>query len=183
MANHVSIKSMIKTDDKGLVPCHLFGYSSKSLPQIEIVGLGKRGKILKEKIVYWLKNRNLRLGAKRYVICLESFERINFDEQDSVLWLELPITLLLLVLSDVVSLHEIEKCFCVGYLDLRGKVCYPSSENNFSVIESSLQNASHPFVLIGNQEVEKLFSSIEIKRVIDFEELMQDLADTKNHRS
>lgn len=172
MANHVSIKSMIKTDDKGPSLCQLFGYSSKSLPQIEIVGLGKRGKILKEKIVYWLKNRNIRLASRRYVICLETFERLNFDDQESVLWLELPVMLLLLVLSDIVVLHEVDKCFCVGFLDLKGKICYPNEDHNYSQVLNNLKCESNSVVLIGNGQVQKLIPSIDQKFVINFEDLL-----------
>jgi hypothetical protein len=151
MSNHVSIFSMIKTDDKGYTSCQLFAYSSKSLPTIEIIGMGKRGKIIKEKIIYWLKKRNIKLSAQRFVICLESFERINFDDEDSVRWLELPSLILLLVLSQLIPLSNIDRCFCVGHLGLEGNYCLPSSDIKYQGVFDKLEREDIIFISHKNQ--------------------------------
>jgi len=167
MSNHVSIYSMIKTDDKGYLSCQLFAYSSKSLPAIEIIGMGKRGKIIKEKIIYWLKKRNIKLSAQRFVICLESFERINFDDEESIRWLELPSLILLLVLSQLAPLTNIDRCFCVGHLGLEGNYSFPPSDSKYENVFNKLNGDDIIFISHKNQNLG--FK----KKSFDFEDILK----------
>ena len=169
MSNHVSIHSMIKSDDRGYLSCQLFAYASKSLPAIEIVGMGKRGKIIKEKIIYWLKKRNIKLPAKRFVICLETFVRLNLDAEESICWLELPALILLLVLGDMIVFKNTEWCFCAGYLGLDGNYFFPTRE---LPLESMLQHlSSENLIVISNPKQENIFTFNNYKQ-LDFEELI-----------
>lgn len=176
MSTHVSIFSMVKSDDRGYLSCQLFGYSSKSLPAIEIVGMGKRGKILKEKIVYWLKKRKIRLPSKRYVICLESFYRLNFDDEDSVRWLELPSLVLLLVLAESIQLGDVDKCFCAGHLGLEGNYYFPSDQLNLQEIEQT--HTKEQLIHIYTNKRSELLNGIT-KKIIDIEEMLSDIQTPK----
>ena len=51
----------------------LFGYSSKSIPGLEINGLGKYGKAIKEKIIFVTRTRGLQIPIKRFVLNVELF--------------------------------------------------------------------------------------------------------------
>lgn len=168
MSTHVSIFSMIKSDDKGYLSCQLFAYSSKSLPAIEIIGMGKRGKIIKEKIIYWLKTRNIRLPSKRYVLCLETFQRLNFDDEESVRWLELPSLILLLVLGDLIQLLQVDRCFCAGHLGLKGNYYLPNSDLNLDAVDAQCSPQNLLFISRNSHE---LFLSQSIKQIIDLEEI------------
>jgi hypothetical protein len=172
MSNHISIFSMIKSDDRGYLSCQLFAYSSKSLPAIEIIGMGKRCKIIKEKIIYWLKKRKIRLPSKRYVICLETFHRINFEDEESIRWLELPCLILLLVLSDSIKLSNVEKCFCVGHLGLDGDYFFPSPQLNLEEIQQRHKDSTLLHIY-GKDQLDLLEKTN--KRVIDFEEMLEEI--------
>ncbi len=172
MTTHVSIFSMIKSDDRGYLTSQLFAYSSKSLPAIEIIGMGKRGKIIKEKIIYWLKKRNIRLSSKRYVICLETFQRLNFDDEESVRWLELPSLMLLLVLGDVLEVSNIDHCFCAGNLGLEGNYFFPSEQLNIEKVENDFCEKN--FILITHQQKTNFLIN-KADKILDFEDVLVHL--------
>lgn len=169
MSTHVSINSMIKSDDRGYMGCQLFAYSSKSLPSIEIVGMGKRGKIIKEKIIYWFKKRNIRLPSKRYVLCLETFQRLNFEDEESIRWLELPSVILLLVLGDMLQLLQSDQCFCAGRLGLEGEYYFPTQELNLIEVEKQLMGKNIMHIYTNHRDA---FLKSNIRGVIDMEEML-----------
>jgi hypothetical protein len=102
----------------------LFAHASRGVPSIELRGLGSNSKIIKEKLVYWLKHHQLSIPPLRYVITLDSAG--NFGSLgETYSWLELPIFFLLLVLGKVVSIVETSHCFCAGRLSILGTIEYP----------------------------------------------------------
>ena len=73
----------LETQIKGILPnkeeyflIDIFGYSSKGLPGIEIVGLGPKGKNIKEKFVYMGRLRQLqgrsRRQSPRLAVCVRA---------------------------------------------------------------------------------------------------------------
>ena len=48
----------------------IFGYSTKGIPGIEIKGIGSRGNLIKEKLVYLCRLNRIKMPLKRYVICI-----------------------------------------------------------------------------------------------------------------
>ena len=48
--------------------CEVFGYSTRGIPGLEIVGLGQKGRLIKEKILYLNRKNNLKIPPRRYVI-------------------------------------------------------------------------------------------------------------------
>lgn len=71
----------------------LFGYSTKSVPGLEINGLGKYGKFIKEKIVFITRSRGLQIPLKRFVLNVEISDDLGDLESSSVKWLEYPLLL------------------------------------------------------------------------------------------
>lgn len=49
----------------------IFGYTSKGQPGIEVIGLGSKGRAIKEKLTYLSKRRKLQFPVLRFVICAE----------------------------------------------------------------------------------------------------------------
>lgn len=54
----------------------IFGYSTRGLPGLEIVGLGGSGRQLKEKLIYITRLQKVGLPLNRYVLCVEKKGRI-----------------------------------------------------------------------------------------------------------
>ncbi len=54
-------------------PVDIFGYTSHGIPGLEIVGLGKYGKSVKEKFIYLTRVKNLKVPKKRYSSSLNFF--------------------------------------------------------------------------------------------------------------
>jgi hypothetical protein len=105
----------------GIKKVQLFGYVTNSIPGIEIVGLGKSGRAIKEKLVFFTRRLNIRLPIKRFVLCLEDDSLPVGD----ISYLEFPLFFLLLNLADVVQLAMLENCLCSGRLMLNGGILIP----------------------------------------------------------
>ena len=104
----------------GLLPCRndyrlteIFGYTSKSLPSLEIIGLGAEGKQIKEKFIYITKVLGLKIPRLRYVLCLENLD-ISKDEKDELTWLELPLLILYFQLAGILPIHKLCDCVATG---------------------------------------------------------------------
>ncbi len=95
----------------------LFGYATKSLPGLEINGLGRYGKTLKEKIIFLTRVRQLPIPLKRFVISTE------YDlEQDPELlrWLDVPVLLLYWYLAGLIPMRRLDNCLAVGHISPSG---------------------------------------------------------------
>jgi hypothetical protein len=100
-------------------PVTVFGYATKSLPGLEINGLGRYGKTLKEKLIYLTRVRQLPVPLKRFVISTE------YDlEQDPELlrWLDVPVLLLYWYLAGLVPVRRLENCLAVGHISPAGLI-------------------------------------------------------------
>lgn len=119
----------------------IFGYSSKSVPGLEIVGLGKFGRIFKEKIVYISKLYQVQVPIKRYVLCVENYHADVGSEKQQIEWLELPLLVLYWQLVGRFSLRGIENCFCSGKVRAGGVIQALSlSEDFISKLDIKLTN-------------------------------------------
>ncbi len=102
-------------------PVDIFGYTSHGIPGLEIVGLGKYGKAVKEKFIYLTRVKNLKIPKKRFVICVEGeFEGKKFKDEE-YRFLELPMLLMLWSLSGNLALKSLEDCFSSGKVNIDGK--------------------------------------------------------------
>jgi hypothetical protein len=94
----------------------LFGYSSRSFPGLEIHGLGKYGKALREKIIYITRARQLTVPLNRYVIVCELSDDVTTQD----LWFEFPILLLYWHLAQLLPIEKLNNCFAVGQVHPSG---------------------------------------------------------------
>ena len=111
------IKSALKVDGN-FHSATVFGYSNKGIPGLEIVGLGNEGRIIKEKIIYFIRARSLGLPRKRIVIGVDTNgdfkKRISFEP------LELPIFIIFLTLSGHLKTSTLNNCFTIGGISTLG---------------------------------------------------------------
>ncbi len=100
----------------------LFGYASRGIPGIEIVGQGKHARVIKEKLIYLSRVSNKIFPAKRFVLCAESSSDLAALSIEDIRYLELPMLLMLWTLSENLSLHQLSDCFSSGKISTNGKI-------------------------------------------------------------
>ncbi len=100
----------------------IFGYASHGIPGIEIVGMGKHSRSLKEKFVYLSRVRRLKFPKKRYVLCVEGeLENKKFKDEE-FRYLELPLLVMLWSLTGHLPLAQLEDCFASGKVSVEGDI-------------------------------------------------------------
>lgn len=107
----------------------LFGYSTKSIPGLEINGLGKYGKTIKEKIVFVTRTRQLQIPLKRFVLNVELTDDLGDLESSSVKWLEYPLLLHYWFLAGLLPISKLDNCLAIGSLTPSGEVMEPIDQN------------------------------------------------------
>lgn len=110
---------------KGPFLVTLFGYATKSVPGLEINGLGKYGKTIKEKIVFVTRSRQLQIPLKRFVLNVEIGDELGDLESSSVKWLEYPLLLHYWYLAGLLPITKLDNCLAVGSLSPSGIVEEP----------------------------------------------------------
>ena len=121
---------------KGPALITLFGYATKSVPGLEINGLGRYGKAIKEKIVFVTRTRQLQIPLKRFVLNVEIDDELGDLESSSVKWLEYPLLLHYWYLAGILPITKLDNCFAVGSLTPSGTVEEPISKSVISLCES-----------------------------------------------
>lgn len=121
---------------KGPTLITLFGYSSKSVPGLEINGIGKYGKAIKEKIVYITRTRQLQIPLKRFVLNVEFSDDLGDLESASVKWLEYPLLLHYWYLAGLLPISKLDNCFASGSLTPSGLVEEPPYQSISQIIEA-----------------------------------------------
>ena len=115
--------------------CSVFGYASKGLPGLEIIGLDRKSKVIKEKLIYLGRHYQVRLPLKRYVLCVEDY---CFESEDSR-WLELPLLILYWKLAGILPIKKLENCFCGGKISAMGAVqIIPLEESFLDALDNKL---------------------------------------------
>ncbi len=109
----------------------LYAYSSHGVPGLELVGLGSRGRVLKEKVIYLSRENSLRFPLKRYVISIEGHEGKGRCGKDSLKNLELAIVLIFWTMTGNLCLHHPENCLVTGQIGLDGKIRPPDVDRSF----------------------------------------------------
>lgn len=112
---------------KGPTIVTLFGYATKSIPGLEINGIGKYGRTIKEKIVFITKTRGLQIPLKRFVLNVELTDDLGDLESSSVRWLEYPLLLHYWFLAGLLPISKLDNCLAVGSLTPSGIVEEPIS--------------------------------------------------------
>lgn len=134
----------------------LFGYDSHGIPGIEIVGLGKHGRHIKEKFIYLSRVKNLKLPKKRFVICVEGDLEQKKFKQEEYRFLELPMLIMLWSLTGHLPFKNLEDCFASGKVGLDGEINFidlPNylQENLYDLLELDPEN---PLKIIGPDNLE-----------------------------
>lgn len=106
----------------------LFGYATKSVPGLEINGLGKYGKAIKEKIIFVTRTRALQIPLKRFVLNVEISDDLGDLESSSVKWLEYPLLLHYWYLAGLLPITKLDNCLAVGSLTPSGVVEEPLND-------------------------------------------------------
>lgn len=101
----------------------LFGYTTKGIPGLEIIGLGACARQIKEKLIFIARSRNYKLNHRRFVLCLESHELgSTMMKHENLQWLELPLFVLYMTLAGIFPFYQLSNCFCAGRIDLNGNI-------------------------------------------------------------
>lgn len=125
---------------KGPVLITLFGYATKSVPGLEINGIGKYGRSIKEKIVFVTRTRGLQIPLKRFVLNVEITDDLGDLESSSVKWLEYPLLLHYWFLAGLLPISKLDNCLAVGSLSPSGQVV---EVLNHEVVELSERHNLH----------------------------------------
>jgi hypothetical protein len=153
---------------KGPALITLFGYATKSVPGLEINGLGKYGKSIKEKIVFVTRTRQLPIPLKRFVLNVEISDELGDLESSSVKWLEYPLLLHYWFLAGLLPISKLDNCFALGSLNPSGEVVEPISRD---VVELCEEHALH--LISSSQDIDTA------QGYIDGKELFGSIADLK----
>ncbi len=113
---------------KGPVLITLFGYATKSVPGLEINGIGKYGKSIKEKIVFITRSRGLQIPLKRFVLNVETSDDLGDLEGSSIRWIEYPLLVHYWFLAGILPITKLDNCLALGSLTPSGAVCEPIDE-------------------------------------------------------
>lgn len=133
---------------KGPALITLFGYATKSIPGLEINGLGKYGKAIKEKIVFITRSRQLQIPLKRFVLNVEISDELGDLESSSVKWLEYPLLLHYWYLAGLLPISKLDNCLAIGSLTPSGDVVEPIGEEVVKLCDE------YDLHLIASKEIE-----------------------------
>jgi len=126
----------------------LFGYATKSVPGLEINGLGKYGKQIKEKIVFITRTRKLQIPLKRFVLNVEMTDDLGELESGSVKWLEYPLLVHYWFLAGIIPISKLDDCLCIGSLNVNGEIYEPVNQDIINICHD------HNYKLISNEKIE-----------------------------
>ena len=109
---------------EGLKFVTIFGYSSRSIPSLEINGVGKFSKNIKEKLIFISKSRRLIIPQKKFVICVE-WEDSNIKLNQMSKWLEFPLLLIYWYLCGLIPIYHLDDCLACGHILPHGEILLP----------------------------------------------------------
>jgi len=128
----------------------VFAHATKGLPGIEILGVGRRAKTIKEKLLYLSKVRGLKLPSRRYVLCVD-------EQVEQAEWLEFPLLLCFWTLAKVLPITRLDNCVSWGKVSVKG------------VVDLRLPHINENFWLgLEGQELLPIFSQKGIYHQMDY---------------
>ncbi len=117
------IQTYVKSN-RALVPITIFAYSTKGVPGLEITGLGKFSKTIKEKFIYLSKVREIKIPKRKYILCVECDELIKECQWSDIKWFELPLLLAYWHLAEVIKINTLSDCISSGHVNSMGNIYY-----------------------------------------------------------
>lgn len=155
---------------KGPALITLFGYATKSVPGLEINGLGKYGKAIKEKIVFVTRTRSLQIPLKRFVLNVDITDDLGDLESSSVKWLEYPLLLHYWFLAGLLPISKLDNCLAVGSLNPSGLVEEPLNQLVVDLCEqynlhliASTNSIDSPLGIIDGKDLFGQIANLEFK--------------------
>lgn len=119
------LKALYPGHDK-LGELEIFGYCSKGMPGVEIVGLGTLGRSIKEKLIFLSRQFGIKIPLKRYVLCIDLPLELKKEKSfENCRWLELPILILFWTLSGKLELENLDDCIAIGKVQVNGTIICP----------------------------------------------------------
>ena len=115
------MRGMIPNGDQEII-VDLFGYTTKGIPGLEIVGMGKNSRQLKEKLIYLSRQQPEGLPLSRFVLCLDENNDSNQLKENQLRWLELPFLILFWSLANLIPVDQLENCFSTGTIGVSGQI-------------------------------------------------------------
>ncbi len=112
----------------------IFGYTTKGLPGLEIIGMGSRGRLIKEKFIYLARHHGSRMPMRRYVLCVEASSCLHAETRK---WLEFPLLVLFWSLTGALSIKKLDDCFASGQVSVRGMITHFDLPQEFLDIQNS----------------------------------------------
>lgn len=149
------IKSFYRTS-KGIKFVSLFGYATKGVPSLEVHGVGKLSRNMKEKMIFLSRNRQLTIPLRRYVLCVDGNELTELKAED-LKWLEFPLLLLYWHMAGLVPISTLEDCLCSGWIKTNGEIVQMNLPPRFSqiVAKEFEDNSIENLKLIDTPQVSK----------------------------
>ena len=165
------INSIIKAKNQKPSWVQLFGYTSKGIPGVDIIGLNSFSKSLKEKLIFLSRENNLSFSMKRYVLCFERHEKFEIKNFD-LTQLELPFLILFWSLSGHLPITRLDNCLAFGQVGLDGRIRTQKMSSNFWFeMNDKLRERDKKILYFGN-DLEIDLSHIKLMKV---RELFLDL--------
>ncbi len=135
------LKAILPTS-RGPQTVTLFGYSTKSVPTVDIHGMGKSGKIIKEKILFVTKQRKLKIPIKRFSISVDFQNGDERELNNYAQWLEFPLLLLYWYLTENLHIYHLGDCMTSGQVLTSGNIIQPFH----SLVNKSSGYFENPFI-------------------------------------
>lgn len=114
---------------EGLKFVTIFGYTTKGVPGLEINGIGKLSKNVKEKLIFLTRSRKLPLPLRRFVICVDVND-LSEQKIENLKWLEFPLLLMFWFLGGMIPISKLNDCLCSGWIAANGNIYQMPKESN-----------------------------------------------------
>ena len=168
---HKQMYALIPNGKKPYI-VEIFGYATKGIPGLEIVGLGAKGKSIKEKFIYLNKKLNQKLPPRRFVLCVED-QFLNSNKEDLFRWLELPFLIMYWSMAGVLPIQFLDDCLCGGRISARGEIeTSPVEEINFDELENFMSHNMKLITKEGHQSGHN-YSFIPLEEIVSFKKLLE----------
>lgn len=124
------IKAFYKSS-QGIEFVTIFGYATKGVPSLEINGVGKLSKNIKEKLIYLTRLRKLQVPLRRFVVCVDLNE-LNDKHTQHLKWLEFPLLLMYWYLCGLLPIRKLDNCISSGWIKTNGEIFQMSLDQKFN---------------------------------------------------
>lgn len=96
----------------------VFGYTSRSQPGLEILGINGKGRTIKEKFTFLSKKRKLKFNLVKFLMCVEG----DGLEKADLEYLELPLLIGFWTMAGALPIGRLDNCLCSGKVSLEGDI-------------------------------------------------------------